>query len=85
MVEAPGGDEFAVLFLDTDRTTAQQLLHSMRTAHAAPWTVGITTADPNEDLPSILRRADANLRTSKHLTHPAGTFDPAETGPRPTS
>lgn len=66
-----GGDEFVVLFLDIERHRAELLLQAMRESHHAPWTTGVAVAGENDNLPTLLRRADTQLRKNKQRSRSA--------------
>lgn len=71
-----GGDEFVILFVDTGRRSAQQLLERVRSAHPAAWTSGADQAAAADDLPSLLDRVDQQLRLRK-----SSRTIPAQPGP----
>lgn len=60
-----GGDEFVVLFLDTEIDRAAAVLDRLADAYPVDWTVGLATAEPGDDLMSLLRHADLDLRAGK--------------------
>ena len=72
-----GGEEFAVLLAEADRRTAHEVAESLRTAVSAmPITtrhgevavtisIGVAVLGPDEDLPTLLARADTALYQAK--------------------
>lgn len=72
-----GGDEFVILFTDTDRYTAGLILRRLELAHSARWTSGVDSARPGDRVLDLLHRVDHQLRARKQgLT--------SEEGRRPT-
>lgn len=70
-----GGEEFLILLPDTDREGAWQLVEELRQAaeqtvfeHRQAITVsfGVATANANDSLKSLIRRADHHLYAAKH-------------------
>lgn len=60
-----GGDEFVVLFVNTHRSRAEELLRFMAAAHPAKWTAGLTTARRDDDTHTLLQAADEQLQALK--------------------
>jgi diguanylate cyclase (GGDEF)-like protein len=62
-----GGDEFVVLFLDSDDRTVRAVLDRLERAHPVRWTVGFATAEAGDDLTGLLHRVDLELRVGKGI------------------
>lgn len=60
-----GGDEFVVLFVNTHRSRAEELLRFMAAAHPTNWTFGLTTARRDDDTHTLLQDADEQLQALK--------------------
>lgn len=60
-----GGDEFVILFVDTDADHARKLLTKLELIQLARWTTGMATARPGDDLSTLLDRVDRRLRQNK--------------------
>jgi diguanylate cyclase (GGDEF)-like protein len=62
-----GGDEFALILPETNRTQALHVLERLRGAHRTPWSAGVATWDGDADLRQLLQRADQDLYRAKNL------------------
>jgi diguanylate cyclase (GGDEF)-like protein len=96
IVSRYGGEEFAVAFPDCSCAEASRALNSVRAQLDAAITVGglpkftasfgITEAEPGEELPAVLRRADDALLMAKRegrdrvVLHDSDTVSPSTNG-----
>jgi diguanylate cyclase (GGDEF)-like protein len=64
-----GGDEFLVVLPDMSVPESEQLLARMRSAHPAPWSVGVVEWAPDEPLFVTADRADQLLYEAKAAKH----------------
>ena len=67
-----GGDEFVLCLPATDGEGARDILQQLDDTHAFAWTVGIATAQPGDELPTVLARADADLYLHKRSGRATG-------------
>jgi diguanylate cyclase (GGDEF)-like protein len=60
-----GGDEFVLLLLGSSVSESRHLFERLRFVSPTPWSAGVVSRRPGEDLSSCLRRADASLYETK--------------------
>jgi diguanylate cyclase (GGDEF)-like protein len=60
-----GGDEFAVVLPGATEASIDELVVRVRARVSAPFSVGVTTWAPNEDLYGAIKRADSGLFADK--------------------
>jgi diguanylate cyclase (GGDEF)-like protein len=60
-----GGDEYAVVLPGADRDHVDDLVSRVRASLDAPFSIGVTTWLPAEDLYAAFERADVELRAAK--------------------
>jgi diguanylate cyclase (GGDEF)-like protein len=60
-----GGDEFVLCLPTTDEDGAWELLGQLAASHPFAWSVGVTTAHPDDTLSAVLARADGHLYRRK--------------------
>jgi diguanylate cyclase (GGDEF)-like protein len=60
-----GGDEFLVLLVGHDEDESARLLQRLRFTSPSPWSIGVITRRPGEDLRACLARADNALYAAK--------------------
>ena len=60
-----GGDEFVLCLPATDERGAREVLEQLDATHDFRWSVGLTTARPDDTVASVLARADADLYEQK--------------------
>jgi diguanylate cyclase (GGDEF)-like protein len=85
-----GGDEFAVLLVDAEPEIGEQAADRITQALTAPFliegvtldievSIGIATAEPGQDVATVLRHADTAMYTAKEHRLGNARFDPART------
>jgi diguanylate cyclase (GGDEF)-like protein len=60
-----GGDEFVLLVLGSSKSECDHLFERLRFISPTPWSAGVVSRRPGEDLSSCLKRADATLYETK--------------------
>lgn len=60
-----GGDEFVMLLPATDRDAAIALLRRLQAESEGAWSFGLAERRPDDDLATLLARADADLYANK--------------------
>jgi diguanylate cyclase (GGDEF)-like protein len=60
-----GGDEFVLVLPDTSRADAEDLLTRLAAVSATPWSSGVVTSRPGNDLRDLLVGADRELYAAK--------------------
>lgn len=60
-----GGDEFVVILVGADQERAQHLVLQLQRLSTAPWTAGVSQAQPGDTSAELLSRADHALYQAK--------------------
>lgn len=78
LVARIGGDEFVIVFPETDEDSARAAARRLREISPTLWSGGLVTSEPGESLESCLARADRLLYEEKAAKAPdAGSAGPA--------
>lgn len=60
-----GGDEFVMLFVDSAIQDAENLLLRARSKNQHPWSFGLAQAGPDDNLSTVILRADRSMYENK--------------------
>lgn len=60
-----GGDEFVLIFAESDHDEASERVKALQSSSTAEWSVGVAALRPEDELTSLLERADSRMYDGK--------------------